>query len=693
MASPVPPSVEKRPHELSIHGDRRIDDYYWLRERENPEVIHYLEEENTYTQAMMAPTEELQEKLVEEIRGRIQQDDQTAPYLKGGYWYYRRTEEGRQYPIYCRRSAADPAGDFENAGVEQILLDVNELSDGEGYLSVSGVTVSPDHTLMVYGVDDVGRRRYSLRVKNLETGEHLADQIDDVTANVVWANDNRTLFYSRQDPDTLRTYQTFRHTLVGEDGTKTPDVLVYEEPDETFSTWLRKTRSEQYLLITSSQTLRTEVRYLDADQPEGDFQLFEPRAGKREYYVDHLGDFFYLRTNDDAKNFRVMKTPVTATARSNWHEVVPHRSDALLEGFLLFEDFLVVDQRVGGLNEFSLLSWHGNRESTRIDFGEPAYSVSFGANPSVESTTLRYRYTSLTTPPQDVDYDMASGEVKIVKQTQVLGGFDRSDYLSERLQIEARDGQTVPVSVVSRKGTPRDGSSPLLLYAYGSYGSSMDASFNASLISLLDRGFIYAIAHIRGGQELGFDWYEGGKLLNKKNTFTDFVDVADGLIARGYTNSDRLIARGGSAGGLLMGAVVNMRPELWKAVVAHVPFVDVITTMLDETIPLTTFEWDEWGNPKDEQYYRYMLSYSPYDQVEAKDYPAMLVTTGLHDSQVQYWEPAKWVAKLREMKTDDSVLLLKTNMEAGHGGASGRYERYRETAFEYAFMLDMVKGL
>ncbi|MCY3590069.1 MAG: S9 family peptidase [Acidobacteria bacterium] len=683
-----PPRAEARPHELETHGDVRVDEYYWLRERENPEVIAYLEAENAYVDAALAHTEGLQESVFAEIRSRVVEDDASVPYRDGDYWYYTRYEEGKQYPIHGRRPAAgDVFGGDQDPEAEEVLIDVNEVAEGKEYTAVRP-SVSPDHRILAYGVDDVGRRFYTVRFRDLTTGETLADEIPDVTANLVWAADSATLFYVRQDPATLRAYQVYRHRL----GSTEPDELVYEEPDETFSVFLGRTQSRKYLLATSSHTLRTEVRVLRADDPDGDFVVFEPRGERHEYSVDHLGDRFWVRTNDGAANFRLMSTAEGDTGRAAWREELPNRDDVLFEGFELFDRFLVLAERREGLERLRVEPMGGAAvEGHDLDFGEPTYSTGLGANPDPSSGTLRYVYQSLTTPRSVFDYDPATREKTLRKQDQVLGGFDAANYRSERLWATAGDGTQVPVSLVYRPDRRAgEGGSPLLLYGYGSYGASMDASFSSPLLSLIDRGFIYAIAHIRGGEEMGRSWYENGKLLHKKNTFTDFIAAAEHLVAEGYADPDRIYAMGGSAGGLLVGAVFTMRPDLWDGVVARVPFVDVVTTMLDASIPLTTFEWDEWGDPRVREYYDYMLSYSPYDNVEARDYPHLLVTTGLHDSQVQYWEPAKWVARLRASKTDDNFLLLETNMGAGHGGASGRYDRYRETALVYAFLLDLA---
>jgi oligopeptidase B len=675
----APPVAKVAPHRLEAHGDVRIDDYYWLRERDNPEVIAYLEAENAYTEAMMAHTEDLQESLYQEILGRIKQTDLSVPVFDNGYYYYSRTEEGKDYPVYARKR-----GSLEAA--EEVLVDVNQLAEGHGFTSVRSPTVSPDNDLIAVAQDTVGRRFYTIRFKNLTTGELLPDELPSTTGSVAWANDNRTLFYARQDPETLRSYQIYRHVL-GSDAAE--DELVYQEDDVEFSCYVRRTKSDEYIIIGSSQTLSNEYRYLSADDPGGRFTLFLPRERNHEYSIDHFGDHFYIRTNDDAENFRLMRTPVDSTAKARWEEVIPHRDDVLLEGFDVFRDYLVIMERREGLLQLRVRAWSGAGDYY-LDFGEPAYAAYPSGNPEMDTPILRYQYTSLTTPPSVYDFDMTTRERILRKREEVLGGYDPADYVSERVYATARDGARIPVSIVYRSDWERDGSHPLLLYGYGSYGASMDASFSSVRLSLLDRGFAYAIAHVRGGMEMGRHWYDGGKLLMKRNTFTDFIDVAQFLIVERYTTPLVLFAQGGSAGGLLMGAVANMRPELFRGVIAAVPWVDVVTTMLDASIPLTTSEYDEWGNPNDETYYRYMLTYSPYDQVAARAYPNMLVTTGLHDSQVQYFEPAKWVAKLRALKTDDNRLLLKTNMEAGHGGASGRYRRYRDIAFQYAFMLDLI---
>ena len=674
-----PPVARIVPHKLEKHGHVRVDNYYWLRERNNPEVIKYLEAENQYTEAMMAHTAALQERLFQEFRTRIKQTDMSVPYRRDGYYYYTRTEEGKEYPIYCRKKGS-------LAAPEEILVDVNQVAAGHKFCSVTFPAVSSGQNLIAYGVDTVGRRFYTIYIKNLTTGELLKETIADVTGNIAWANDNRTFFYARQHPVTLRSYRIYRH-VVGTDPRQ--DQLVYEEQDETFRCFVYKTKSKRYLMIASTQTLSTEYRYLEADNPTGSFRLFLPRQRNHEYRLDHYQNHFYIRTNLNAKNFRLVRTPVERTSTEHWEEVLPHREDVFFQDFEIFRDHLVAVERKDGLTRLRVMPWSGKAEHY-VDFGEPAYLAFPTDNYEFDTDLLRYTYSSLTTPNSVYDYNMVTRQKTLLKREEVLGGFDPANYQAERIYATAPDGVRVPISLVYRKGFHRNGTHPLLLYGYGSYGSSTEAAFNPFRLSLLDRGFVYAIAHVRGGQELGRQWYEDGKLLKKKNTFTDFIACAEHLIKEKYADPKRVFAQGASAGGLLMGAVINMRPDLFRGVIAGVPFVDVVTTMLDDSIPLTTNEYDEWGNPNDKTYYEYMLSYSPYDQVQAKAYPNLLVTTALHDSQVQYWEPAKWVAKLRALKTDDNLLLLKTRMDAGHGGVSGRYQRYRQIAFEYAFLLDLA---
>ncbi|MCD4747993.1 MAG: S9 family peptidase [Thermoanaerobaculales bacterium] len=674
-----PPVTGRVPHTLEAHGQTRVDNYFWLKERENPEVVAYLQAENTYTNSVLEHTNALQETLFEEMTGRIKQDDESVPYFKRGYHYYHRFEEGKEYPIYCRRETSMDAD-------EQIMLDVNQLAVGHEYFAAHGLEVSSDNNLLAFAEDAIGRRIYSLRFKDLTTGELLPDAIPEVTGNVAWANDNRTVFYTRQNLETLRPHLVYRHIL----GTSpADDAVIFDETDETFQCSIEKTKSERFLVIHSDSTLTNEARFIEADSPTDEFAVFLPRQRGHEYSIDHFGDRFYIRTNHEATNFRLMSTPVGDTDLAHWQEVIPHREDIYLAAFEIFRDHLVVSERENALIQLRIKPWTGEGEHS-VDFGQDAYDAWIDNNPELNTTMLRFGFSSLTTPDSIFDYDMVTREKKLKKQEEILGGFVSANYIAKRLFATARNGVKVPISLVRRTDVEA-GPIPVVLYAYGSYGYSMDADFRSDHLSLLDRGFAYAIAHVRGGQEYGRRWYEDGKLLKKKNTFTDFIDCAEFLIAEGYTTSDQLFAMGGSAGGLLMGAVVNNRPELFKGVVAQVPFVDVITTMMDPDIPLTTSEYDEWGNPNDRESYDYMLSYSPYDHVEAKAYPSMLVTAGFHDSQVQYWEPAKWVAKMRALKTDDHLLLLHTNMEAGHGGASGRFQRYRETALTYAFMLDQIK--
>ena len=679
--APVAPVAARRPHALTSHGHTRSDDYYWLRERENPEVLAYLQAENAYTEAMLAGSAALRAELAAEMQGRIRKDDATVPYRLDGYWYRQRFVEGGEYALWCRRADRPDA-------VEEVMFDGNAMAAGASYFALAGIEVSPDARLAAFAVDTIGRRFYTLRVKDLATGALLDDVIPDVTGEAAWALDNRTIFYTRQDPQTLRSWQVWRHVL---GAPVAQDVLVYQEDDVTFECSVSRTKSDRYLVITSSQTLSDEVRLLEADDPTGTFRVFQPRQRGLEYSVEHQGDRFLVRTNLEAPDFRLVECPLDRTGLAEWRDVLPAREGVLLEGFEAFTDWLVVAERRDGLTRLRVLPQDGG-PAHEIEFADPTWSVSPDVNPELDSDVLRYRYTSPTTPLTVYAFDMRTRTQELLKRQDVLGGFDPANYVAEYLQVPARDGALVPVSLVRRVTTPVDGSAPLLLYGYGSYGYSQSARFNGNALSLLDRGFVYAIAHVRGGQERGRSWYEDGKLLRKMNTFTDFIDCGKALVERRYTSRDRLFAMGGSAGGLLMGAVMNLEPGLWRGLVAQVPFVDVVTTMLDDSIPLTTGEYDEWGNPGDKAYYDYMLSYSPYDQVAAKDYPALLVTTGLHDSQVQYWEPAKWVAKLRALKTDTNPLLLRTNLDAGHGGRSGRFRALEETAVAYAFLLGLVPG-
>lgn len=671
-----PPDAEKNPKELTIHDDTRIDNYYWMNDRNNPEVIEYLKSENEYTETALEPTEKLQEELFEEMKGRIKEDDESVPYKKNGYYYYTRYEKGKEYPIYCRKKETLEAE-------EEVMLNVNEMAEGYEFYQVTGLSVSPDNNLLAYGIDTVGRRKYTIHIKNLETGEIYDDRVPVTTGRAVWANDNETLFYTKKHPETLRSFQIFKHKL-GEHNSQ--DKEIYEESDDTFSASVSKSKSGDYIFISSHSTMADEYRFLDANKPNGTFSVIQPRERGLEYSVSHYGDHFYIVTNFEAKNFRLMRTSINKGKKEHWEEIIPQRDDVFLRGIEIFNDYLAVEERKDGLTRIGIRNWDKDNMHY-IDFEEEAYAAHISTNYDYESKLLRFNYSSMTTPNSVYDYNMESRERELKKQEEVLGDFDPDNYEAKRLWAKADDGTEIPISMVYRKDIKKNGKHPTLLYGYGSYGATIDPRFSTTRLSLLDRGFIFAIAHIRGSQYLGRAWYEDGKLLKKKNTFTDFNDCAEHLINENYTSPDKLYAMGGSAGGLLMGAVVNMQPELYNGVVAAVPFVDVVTTMLDEDIPLTTSEFDEWGNPKEEKYYEYMLSYSPYDNVKEQDYPNMLVTSGLHDSQVQYWEPTKWVAKLRDMKTDDNLLLLHTNMEAGHGGSSGRYEALKETAREYAFIL------
>jgi oligopeptidase B len=683
------PSVaEKIPHELF---NKRIDNYFWMRlsdeqknasnpDEQTKKVLTYLKSENEYSKEVLKNTEGLQKILYEEITGRIKKDDESVPYFENGYFYYNKYSAGSEYPVYYRKKGSLTAP-------EEILLDVNKLAAGKNYCSVISLSVSRDNKILVYGADYVSRRKYTLNFLDLQSGSLLADKIENTTGQSVWAADNKTVFYVTKDNKTLRSNRIFKHRM-GTPAEK--DVLVFNEADETFSVSLAETKSRKYILINSTQTFSSETRYIEASKPDMEYKIFTQRMANHEYNIDHEGNEFYIRTNSDsASNFRLMKTAEGNTEMANWKEVIPHRNDVLLESFELFDHWLVVQERIKGLNNLRIINKKDGSQHN-IDFGEETYTSSISINPNSNTDILRYSYSSLTTPNSVIDYDMDTKEKKILKEDAVLGGFDKNNYESKRLWIKASDGTMVPVSIVYKKGFVQDGKAPFLLYAYGSYGASTDPGFRSTILSLLDRGFVYGIAHIRGGSEMGRHWYEDGKLLKKINTFTDFNDCAQYLVNEKYTSSNNLFAMGGSAGGLLMGAILNMRPDLYKGVIAAVPFVDVVTTMLDESIPLTTSEWDEWGDPRKKEYYDYMLSYSPYDQVKSMNYPNIIVTTGYWDSQVQYWEPVKWVAKLRDMKTDKNKLVMDCNMTAGHGGASGRFERYRITSLEYAFILDLA---
>ena len=674
------PVAKKIPKELSLHGQTRIDNYFWLNQREDSAVVQYLNEENSYREEVMKPIEELQSKLYDEIIARIKQTDMSVPYRFNEYFYYTRYEEGKEYPIYCRKKGSQEAE-------EEIMLNVNEMAEGHSFYNVGGISVSPDNKMIAYGVDTLSRRMYDIYIKNLETGETYNDVLKTTTGSATWAADNKTLFYSVKDEQTLRPYQVFKHKL----GSEKEDKLIYQEDDETFVCAAYGSKSRDYIFIGSWASLTSEYRYIRSDNPDGEFQIFQARVREMEYSVSHYKDKFYIVTNLEAKNFRLMETPVDKPGMANWKEVIPHREEVYLNSIEIFSHYLVVSERKDGLTQIRIMPWDGSEEHY-LNFGEEAYTSYIGTNPEFESEILRYGYTSLTTPSSVYDYNMKTKEKELLKQQEVIGDFDQNNYETKRIYATAGDGTKIPISLLYRKGMKKNRKNPLLLYGYGSYGITMDPSFSSVRLSLVDRGFIFAIAHIRGGQIYGRQWYDDGKLLKKMNTFTDFIDCARYVIDEKYTQSRQLYIMGGSAGGLLVGAVINMAPELFNGAIAAVPFVDIVTTMLDETIPLTTGEYDEWGNPNEKEYYDYMLSYSPYDNVKAMEYPNLLVTTGLHDSQVQYWEPAKWVAKLRDMKTDNNLLLLYTNMETGHLGASGRFERYKDTAMEYSFLL-MLEGI
>jgi len=674
------PVAKKISKELTWHGHTRIDNYYWLNQREDPEVINYLKEENEYANRLFnEPTKALQESLFLEMRSRIPQQDRSVPYALKGYSYYTRYEEGLEYPVYCRRL-------LQKESPEEVMLDGNMMAKGHHYFYISNWKVSPNNKLLAYSVDTVSRRKYTLRFKDLSTGEELSETIPNTTGDLAWANDNKSLFYSVKD-DALRPYKVLKHVL----GTSVDqDKEVYHEKDSTFEISVYKSKSERYIIIVSESTLSSEYRILKADCPEGEFKVFQARLKNVEYQIMHQGDRFLIRTNYQAENFRLMEASETATHIRDWNEIIPHRKDVFLEDVEVFNNYYSVSERKNGLIRFRIFDLKTGVDHY-MNFDEQDYYAVPNDNYDYFSPVLRYAFSSLKTPNTIYDYDMPTAVRSLKKRQEVVGGYEPDDYVSERCYATGRDGATVPISIVYKKGFKRNGEQPILLYAYGSYGISMESTFRSSRLSLLDRGFAFAVAHVRGGQEMGRHWYEEGKLLKKKNTFFDFIDCAQFLIDQKYTNSNRLFAMGGSAGGLLMGVVINEAPGLFKGVIANVPFVDVVTTMLDEDIPLTTGEYDEWGNPNQKRYYDYMLSYSPYENVGAHAYPALLVTTGLHDSQVQYWEPAKWVAKLRTMKTDRNLLLLWTNMDFGHGGASGRFEALKEMAMKDAFMLDLLK--
>ncbi|MEO6540143.1 MAG: S9 family peptidase [Ferruginibacter sp.] len=675
------PIAEKKAKELIAHGDTRVDNYYWMNDffKKGPDstkVVDYLEAENAYYDTMMSGTKDLQENLYKEMKARIKEKDESVPTFKNGYFYYSRVVEGKDYFVYCRKKGTLQAA-------EEVLLDVNAMAEGHNYFSATGFDVSMDNKLLAYGIDILSRRQYDIYIKNLETGEIYKDKIPNNQGDPAWANDNQTIFYTSKNPVTLLSEKIKRHKLGTDAAT---DKTVYEEKDPTNYINVGKTKSDKFILIASEGTLSSEVRWIDANKPEATFTVFQPRMKEVLYSVDHAVDKFYIRTNLHAKNFKIMTSAETRTDSASWTDLVAHNDKVLIQGFDLFKNFLAISERKDGLTQIHILKT-GDNSSHYLPFDEAAYTANLSYNPDYNTDVMRYNYTSLTTPNSVYDYNMSTKEKKLMKQQEVIGTFKPGDYETERVMATAKDGTKIPISIVYKKGFKKDGKAPLLLYSYGSYGSSTEASFSSIRLSLLDRGFAYAIAHIRGGQEMGRSWYEDGKMMKKINTFTDFIDCAEFLLAGKYTSKEHLYTSGGSAGGLLMGAVVNMRPDLWHGVVAQVPFVDVLTTMSDASIPLTTNEYDEWGNPANKENYMYMKSYSPYDNVEKKAYPNMLVTTGLHDSQVQYFEPAKWIAKLREMKTDNNKLLLYTNMEAGHGGASGRFKALKDRAREYAFFL------
>ena len=672
----LPPTCDKQPHTLTIHNDERIDNYYWLNDRENPKVIDYLKNENEYTSHELRGTEKLQEDLYKELKNRIKKDDSSVPYEWHGYTYWREFKKGKEYPKYWRKK--------NEKNTDELLIDCNLLADHHDYFDFGDYDIAKNNKLMAYSIDTLSRRIYQIKIKNLETGKHFKEVLENTTGSVTWADDE-TIFYAVQDKETLRSYQIYAHRI----GTKQDeDVLIYEEKDETYSCYVYKSKSEKYIIINSSSTLSDEYRLIDAEKPFSKPVIFQKRERGLEYSLYHHPNGFYILTNQDHENFSIKFCNNNHTEKENWETIIEGSNDTLIEGIDIFNSHMVVSERSNGLVNLKVVDLD-SLKTHLIPFNEPTYVVQTTTNINLDSKKIRFFYTSLVNPGSVYEYDLETNETSTLKVREVLGEYNEADYVSKRLWVEVRDGTKVPVSLVHKKGISFDGSNPTLLYAYGSYGYSMDATFSSNRLSLLNRGFVFAIAHIRGGEEMGRSWYENGKLLKKKNTFYDFIDCSKSLIEEGYCSSNNLYAAGGSAGGLLMGAVINMEPDLYNGVIAHVPFVDVVTTMLDESIPLTTGEYDEWGNPNSEEYYHYMKSYSPYDNIDKKDYPNLLVTTGLHDSQVQYWEPAKWVAKLRELKTDDRLLLLKTNMSAGHGGASGRFEYLKEIALDYAFLMHL----
>ena len=679
LKEPIAEKIEKK---LSIHGDTRIDEYYWLNQRGDKKVIDYLNAENSYRDLYMKDYKGLEEELFQEIKSRIKEDDSSVPYLDNGYYYYTRYEKGKQYPIYCRKK-----GNLE--AKEEVLIDANIMSEGYDYFRVGDIEISPDDKIMAYSIDTLSRRIYTIYFMNLETREIHKENIKNTSGSITWANNSKTLFYNLKDIETLRTDRVMMHNF----NSNSTDKEIFFEDDETFSVYSYKTKNDKYIIIGSSATLSQEYRYVSADSPNKDFKIFQKRVNGLEYSIDHFDGKWFIRTNKDkATNFKLMICDENRTNKENWKDYISHRQDVLLEDIDLFNNHLVITERKTGLRRIEIRPWKGGN-SHYIEFEDEAYSLYSSTNLETNTNKFRYSYSSMTTPNSVIEYDMNSKEKIILKETEVLGGkFDKNNYVSLRVWAPARDGKKIPISLVYRKDMYKNGENPLLLYGYGSYGITNNASFSSVRLSLLDRGFVYAIAHIRGSQYLGREWYDDGKMFKKKNTFYDFIDSGKFLIKEGYSNDEKLFAMGGSAGGLLMGAVVNMEPKLFRGIVAGVPFVDVITTMLDEDIPLTTFEYDEWGNPNNKDSYDYMLSYSPYDQVEEKEYPAIFITTGYHDSQVQYFEPAKWIARLRDRRTNNEPLLMYCNMDAGHGGASGRFEAYKETAMEYAFFISLLEN-
>ncbi|HXB40219.1 MAG TPA: S9 family peptidase [Bacteroidia bacterium] len=680
------PVAEKKAHWRTVHGDSVLDNYYWMYDYfgkgpDSTKVVDYLKAENSYLDTIMSGTEKFQADLFTEMKTRIKEKDESVPVFDNGYYYYTRTEAGKEYFKYCRKK-----GNLD--AKEELLLDVDKMAEGHAYYAASGFSISEDNKLLAFGVDEVSRRQYTIYVKNLETGEILKDAIKNTQGDPCWANDNKTLFYTEKHPVTLLSEKIKRHVL-GTDADKDP--VVYTETDKSNYIGIYKSKNNKHIFIYSSATMSSEYLMIDASTPMAEFKSFQPRMKEVIYYITPLADKFLIRTNKDARNFKIMECPLNKTNVAEWKDYIPHRSDVLVQGIEEFKDKIVINERKNGLVQLRIQNLAGNKEHY-VDFGEATYSVFTGGNADYNTNTLRYVYTSMTTPSSTYDYNMDTKEKKLMKQQEVLGGFNKENYQTERLYATAKDGTKIPISIVYKEGFNKDGKAPLLLYGYGSYGNSVDAGFNSTRISMLDRGFAFAIAHIRGGQDMGRQWYEDGKLMKKKNTFTDFISCGEFLVKEKYTSKEHLYAQGGSAGGLLMGAITNMAPDLWHGIIAQVPFVDVVNTMLDESIPLTTNEFDEWGNPKEKEVYFYMKSYSPYENVEKKNYPNMLVVTGLHDSQVQYFEPAKWVAKLRDMKTDNNILLLHTNMEFGHGGASGRFDYLKDVALNFAFLF-MLEGI